>query len=185
MYHQRRKSGNTSTTDFRELSARSSSKASRPTAMTRRSSTQTSQKLGRSPRERERDWDEDRWFEDERESFPQYWYVNMTPFLALLLQNASYGTFCRGGLCNKLPRGSHQTISWRACSVASQRPSMPSALVHLEARRGGQSCILVLCVRRKQQVLVVLCCPRTRSSLIGVCTLWTWSLIGMITNSLI
>jgi hypothetical protein len=31
------------------------------------------QKLGRNPRDREKEWEEERWWEEERESFPQYW----------------------------------------------------------------------------------------------------------------
>jgi hypothetical protein len=49
-------------------------KASRP-SMTRRTTPQTVPKLGKNPRDREREWEEDRWWDDERESFPQYWYV--------------------------------------------------------------------------------------------------------------
>lgn len=47
--------------------------------MTRRNTPQTSQKLGRNMRDRERELEEERWFEEERESFPQFWYV--TPAL--------------------------------------------------------------------------------------------------------
>jgi len=32
----------------------------------------TPQKLGKSPRDREREWEDERWWEEERESFPQY-----------------------------------------------------------------------------------------------------------------
>lgn len=71
MHHYRRKSGSTSTTDVREQ-AKHSSKSTRPAPMTRRSTPQTALKLGKSPRDRERQWDEERWYEDERESFPQY-----------------------------------------------------------------------------------------------------------------
>jgi hypothetical protein len=48
----------------------SSKSSSRPAAMTRRS---TNQKLGKSPRDREREWEEERWWEEERETFPQFW----------------------------------------------------------------------------------------------------------------
>ena len=47
--------------------------ASRPSTMTRRTTPQSAQKLGKSPRDREREWEEERWWDEERESFPQYW----------------------------------------------------------------------------------------------------------------
>ncbi len=82
MHHHRRKSGhasgNSSMTDVRKSATTSSS---RPTAMTRRTTSQSAQKLGKSPRDREREWEEERWWDEERDSFPQYWYV----FLALSL----------------------------------------------------------------------------------------------------
>lgn len=75
MPHQRRKSGhisaNTSSTDLRKTVAVSDmSKPKRP-AMSRRQTPVSAQKLGRSHREREREWQET--WDDERESFPQYW----------------------------------------------------------------------------------------------------------------
>ncbi|KAM7186504.1 hypothetical protein V8F33_011766 [Rhypophila sp. PSN 637] len=82
MHHQRRRSGhasgNSSMTDVRkavgpsDLSYKHKSSSTRPAPMTRRSSTQGGQKLGKNPREREREWEEERWFDEERESFPQY-----------------------------------------------------------------------------------------------------------------
>ncbi|KAB5570166.1 hypothetical protein GE09DRAFT_697941 [Coniochaeta sp. 2T2.1] len=85
MHHQRRRSGhvsaNTSMTDVRknsavtldELSAKYNSKNARPTLLTRRTTDKlSSTKLGKSPRQREQEWDDERWWEDERESFPQY-----------------------------------------------------------------------------------------------------------------
>lgn len=41
--------------------------------MTRRVTPTVAHKLGKSPRDREREWEEERWFDDERESFPQFW----------------------------------------------------------------------------------------------------------------
>ncbi|KAK4456127.1 hypothetical protein QBC34DRAFT_10276 [Podospora aff. communis PSN243] len=71
MHHQRRKSGhgsgNSSMTDVRKAVG-----ASRPTTMTRRTTPQSAQKLGKNPRDREREWEEERWWDEERESFPQY-----------------------------------------------------------------------------------------------------------------
>ncbi|KAK1750751.1 hypothetical protein QBC47DRAFT_93862 [Echria macrotheca] len=71
MHHQRRKSGhgstNSSMTDVRKAAS-----TARPTAMTRRTTPQSAQKLGKNPRDREREWEEERWWDEERESFPQY-----------------------------------------------------------------------------------------------------------------
>jgi hypothetical protein len=41
--------------------------------MTRRTTPQTAQKLGRSPRLREKEWEDERFLGAERESFPQFW----------------------------------------------------------------------------------------------------------------
>lgn len=80
MPHQRRKSGhgsaNTSYSDVRkavtvtDLSSRH--KSSRP-AMTRRTTSQAGLKLGKNPRDREREMEDEFWLSDERESFPQFW----------------------------------------------------------------------------------------------------------------
>lgn len=80
MHHSRRKSGhastNSSTTDVRKAVTTSDlSKPRRPQTLTRKSTPQTVQKLGKNPKDREREWEEERWFDDERESFPQFWYV--------------------------------------------------------------------------------------------------------------
>ncbi|KAI0013698.1 hypothetical protein F4779DRAFT_349414 [Xylariaceae sp. FL0662B] len=77
MHHSRRKSGhgstNTSMTDVRKAVTTSDlSRPRRPQTLSRRSTPQTVQKLGKSPRTREREWEEERWGEDERESFPQF-----------------------------------------------------------------------------------------------------------------
>lgn len=56
-----------------ELSAKYNSKSSRPAPTIRRSTDRSAHKLGKSPRERQQEWDDERWWEDERESFPQYW----------------------------------------------------------------------------------------------------------------
>ncbi|KAK3494520.1 uncharacterized protein B0T23DRAFT_110481 [Neurospora hispaniola] len=70
MHHQRRRSGhasgNTSMTDVRKAPS------TRPTLTRRTTTPQTSQKLGRNMRDRERQMEEERWFEEERESFPQF-----------------------------------------------------------------------------------------------------------------
>ncbi|KAI2613110.1 uncharacterized protein GGS25DRAFT_518792 [Hypoxylon fragiforme] len=77
MHHSRRKSGhastNSSTTDVRKAVANSDlSKPRRPQTLSRKSTPQVVQKLGKNPRDREREWEEERWFDDERESFPQF-----------------------------------------------------------------------------------------------------------------
>lgn len=84
MHHLRRKSGhgpaNTSYTDVRKAvtvtDLASRHKSSRP-AMTRRTTPQVSHKLGKNPREREREMEDEYWLSDERESFPQFWYVEI------------------------------------------------------------------------------------------------------------
>ncbi|KAI0115098.1 hypothetical protein F4814DRAFT_448930 [Daldinia grandis] len=76
MHHSRRKSGhtstNSSTTDVRKAVTTSDAKPRRPQTLTRKSTPQTVLKLGKNPKDREREWEEERWFEDERESFPQF-----------------------------------------------------------------------------------------------------------------
>ncbi|KAJ9151788.1 Life-span regulatory factor domain-containing protein [Pleurostoma richardsiae] len=79
-HHYRRKSGhgsaNTSLTDVRKAVAVSEPstrhKSSRPPPMTRRVTPQAALKLGKNPRDREREWEDERWWEEERESFPQF-----------------------------------------------------------------------------------------------------------------
>lgn len=77
--HHRRKSGNTSMTDVRKAVTASDptykKHSSRPPAMTRRTTPQTVPKLGKNPRDREKELEDERWWDEERESFPQYWYV--------------------------------------------------------------------------------------------------------------
>ncbi|KXX78007.1 hypothetical protein MMYC01_205278 [Madurella mycetomatis] len=79
MHHRRRSgyaSGNTSLTDVRKAVTASDPAArkhsSRPTAMMRRITPQTTPKLGKTSRDREKEWDQDHWWDEERESFPQY-----------------------------------------------------------------------------------------------------------------
>ncbi|CAI6088812.1 hypothetical protein V2G26_013772 [Clonostachys chloroleuca] len=70
MPHQRRKSGGTSTSDMRKsVTVTDMTKHRRP-GLSRRQTPVTGQKLGKSQREREREWHEA--FDDERESFPQF-----------------------------------------------------------------------------------------------------------------
>ncbi|GAP89703.2 putative life-span regulatory factor [Rosellinia necatrix] len=87
MHHHRRKSGHTSTnssmTDVRKSGvAADSSRSRRPQTLARKSTPQTLQKLGKSPRDREREWVEEQWVEDERESFPQFCMTCEKQFIA-------------------------------------------------------------------------------------------------------
>ncbi|KAI3337408.1 hypothetical protein HD806DRAFT_38672 [Xylariaceae sp. AK1471] len=87
MHHSRRKSGHVSTnssmTDVRKAgSAADPSRPRRPQTLTRKSTPQTLQKLGKNPRDREREWEEEHWYEDERESFPQYCMTCEKQFIA-------------------------------------------------------------------------------------------------------
>jgi hypothetical protein len=83
MHHQRRKSGqgsgNTSMTDVRKAVS-----ASRPSA-TRRTTPQSALKLGRNPRDRERELEDELWWDEERESFPNYWYVPLHQRLRFII----------------------------------------------------------------------------------------------------
>ncbi|ORY69536.1 uncharacterized protein BCR38DRAFT_87378 [Pseudomassariella vexata] len=77
MHHTRRKSGhgapNNSSTDVRKAATVSDlPRPRRPQTLMRKPTPQTVQKLGKNPRDREREWEEERWWEDERESFPQF-----------------------------------------------------------------------------------------------------------------
>lgn len=75
MHHTRRKSGNTSVTDMRKVGTDGTRhKSSRPAQPSRRSTPKDgTPRVSRTPRERERPQaEEDRWWEDERESFPQF-----------------------------------------------------------------------------------------------------------------
>jgi hypothetical protein len=86
MHHHRRRSGhvssNTSLTDVRKAVTATDPSykkhSSRPAAMTRRTTPQSVPKLGKNPRDREKELDEQRWWDEERESFPEYWYVAST-----------------------------------------------------------------------------------------------------------
>ncbi|KAI1268668.1 hypothetical protein F5Y18DRAFT_238800 [Xylariaceae sp. FL1019] len=76
MHHNRRKSGhfstNSSMTDVRKAGTYTDApRSKRPQTLSRKQTPQTLPKLGRNPRDREREWEEERWC-DERESFPQY-----------------------------------------------------------------------------------------------------------------
>ncbi|KAI8634554.1 hypothetical protein F5Y19DRAFT_469614 [Xylariaceae sp. FL1651] len=87
MHHSRKKSGHVSTnsslTDVRKAgSAADPSRSRRPQTLTRKSTPQVLQKLGKNPRDREREWEEERWSEDERESFPQYCMTCEKQFIA-------------------------------------------------------------------------------------------------------
>jgi hypothetical protein len=81
MHHYRRKSGhthpNTSMTDVRKaVTATDPSTRQKRPGMTRHHTPASAHKLGRNHREREREYHES--WEEERESFPQYWYATDT-----------------------------------------------------------------------------------------------------------
>lgn len=136
MHHQRRKSGhtsaNTSMTDVRkavtlsELSAKYNSRASRPEP-TRRTTDKSVTKLGKSSRDREREWEDERWFQDERESFPQFWYVKLSPLLVSISLHIAFVGSCgedfptKLGLCEQYLSSPSRTPSWVSCSVLPQR----------------------------------------------------------------
>ncbi|KAI0542386.1 hypothetical protein GGR58DRAFT_510376 [Xylaria digitata] len=87
MHHNRRKSGHTSTnssmTDVRKAgSTTDPSRSRRPQTLTRKSTPQTLQKLGKNPRDREREWEEQQWSGDEGQSFPQYCMTCEKQFIA-------------------------------------------------------------------------------------------------------
>lgn len=86
--HSRRRSGhasgNTSLTDVRKAVSATDAPykkySSRPAPMTRRITPQSAPKLRKSPRDREKE-EEEHWWDEERESFPEYWYaVNTLTF---------------------------------------------------------------------------------------------------------
>ncbi|KAL2201256.1 hypothetical protein P885DRAFT_56669 [Corynascus similis CBS 632.67] len=90
MHHQRRRSGhasgNTSYTDVRKAVTTtdpSSKKYSSRPAMSRRITPQSAPKLGKSPRDREKELDEQRWWDEERESFPAYCMTCEKQFIPL------------------------------------------------------------------------------------------------------
>lgn len=85
MHHHRRKSGNTSMTDVRRAVTASDPKkhSSRPGLTRKVTATNNTGalKLGKSPRDRERELEDERWWDDEREAFPQYCMYCETQFL--------------------------------------------------------------------------------------------------------
>ena len=49
--------------------------SSRPSTSSRKITPQSAPKLGKNPRDREKELDDERWWDEERQSFPEYWYV--------------------------------------------------------------------------------------------------------------
>jgi hypothetical protein len=88
--HSRRRSGhasgNTSLTDVRKAVTATDPSykkySSRPAPMTRRITPQSVPKLRRSTRDREKE-EEDRWWDEERESFPEYCMICEKQFVPL------------------------------------------------------------------------------------------------------
>jgi hypothetical protein len=134
-HHSRRRSGlgsaNTSMTDVRravmvsDLSSKSgNSKSSRPAPMTRRSTTKVSQKLGKSPRDRALEWEEERWWEEERETFPQYWYVLQPGSIISELPSVNFtarGSHGGGSRTRWILRSSNGRFAWSQLLGAAHR----------------------------------------------------------------
>ncbi len=51
---------------------------SRPSTSSRKTTPQAIPKLGKNPRDREKELDDERWWDEERQSFPEYWYVSLS-----------------------------------------------------------------------------------------------------------
>ncbi|KAI2642552.1 hypothetical protein GGS21DRAFT_177583 [Xylaria nigripes] len=86
MHHSRRKLGHASTnssmTDVRKDGASADPSRTRHAQTSRKSNPQTLQKLGKSSRDRERACEEEQWWDDERESFPQFCMTCEKQFIA-------------------------------------------------------------------------------------------------------
>jgi hypothetical protein len=103
MHHHRRRSGhvssNTSLTDVRKAVTATDPSykkhSSRPAAMTRRTTPQSVPKLGKNPRDREKELDEQRWWDEERESFPEYCMICEKQFLPFDDQSLYCSEECR------------------------------------------------------------------------------------------
>lgn len=97
MHHHRRRSGhasgNTSMTDVRKAVTATDPSAkkysSRPPLTTRKSNSGSVPKLGRNPRDREKELEDERWWDEERQSFPEYWYVILFFLVGLVCFTAS------------------------------------------------------------------------------------------------
>lgn len=159
MHHSRRKSGhgstNSSTTDVRKAGTTEHAKPRRPQTLSRKSTPQTVQKLGKNPRDREREWEEERWFEDdERESFPQFWYVcSMLHYVLsrLLAQGSSFQliSWCAAKR-HATPAPEKGVIGLPFSLVATQQrylfghrawAASPAAISHAGDQQLGMSCV--------------------------------------------
>ncbi|KAK4163469.1 hypothetical protein QBC43DRAFT_65377 [Cladorrhinum sp. PSN259] len=96
MHHYRRKSGhgagNTSMTDVRKAVTASDLSYKKGT---RKITPQSAPRLGKSSRDRERDLDEDRWWDEEGESFPQHCMVCGKQFVPVDTQSLYCTDACR------------------------------------------------------------------------------------------
>ncbi|KAK6864252.1 hypothetical protein PG995_000780 [Apiospora arundinis] len=106
MHHTRRKSGhgstNTSMSDVRKaVTVSDLSRPRRPQTLSRKSTPQTLQKLGKTQRSREKELEEERWWEEERESFPQFCMTCEKQFIP---QDERY-VYCSEA-CRKYDQGS-------------------------------------------------------------------------------
>ncbi|KAK7908276.1 hypothetical protein PG985_015579 [Apiospora marii] len=111
MHHTRRKSGhgstNTSMSDVRKaVTVSDLSRPRRPQTLSRKSTPQVLQKLGKTQRSREKELEEERWWEEERESFPQFCMTCEKQFIP---QDEAY-VYCSEA-CRKYDQGSSSNPS--------------------------------------------------------------------------
>ncbi|KAI0024866.1 hypothetical protein F4780DRAFT_480566 [Xylariomycetidae sp. FL0641] len=121
MHHTRRKSGhastNTSMTDVRKAVAAADLGRPKRPALSRKNTPQTLGKLGKNAREREREWEEERCWEDDRESFPQFCMTCEKQFIP---QDARFL------YCSETCRKHDQTSSGAATTSAFQTSTSTS-----------------------------------------------------------
>lgn len=103
MHHHRRRSGhasgNTSMTDVRKAVTATDPYAkkhsSRPSTSSRKITPQSVPKLGRNPRDREKELDDERWWDEERQSFPEYCMICEKQFVPFDDQSLYCSEECR------------------------------------------------------------------------------------------
>ncbi|KAL2259892.1 hypothetical protein VTK26DRAFT_6276 [Humicola hyalothermophila] len=131
MHHHRRKSGHASTDARRAVTVSDpfyKKSSSRPAQLTRRTTPQSIPKLGKNPRDREREWEEDSWWEEERESFPQYCMICEKQFVPSDDQILYCSEECR--LHDQNSTAIRTTPSRYASHQATQYPVYPGPPEH-------------------------------------------------------
>ncbi|KAK4157938.1 hypothetical protein C8A00DRAFT_39790 [Chaetomidium leptoderma] len=121
MHHQRRRSGhasgNTSMTDVRRAVTATDPSyrkySSRPAPMTRKITPQSVPKLARNTRDRERDREEERWWDQERQSFPEYCMICEKQFVPANDQSL---------YCSEDPSFSTAASQYTSSHLATQYP---------------------------------------------------------------